>query len=212
MKKAMAAAGIACSLLMYSCDMSGEKDVAQNETVEEAVNNQVQELGELMDAQGGKDGENAADVQAVEFEELKNFLSEDLVGFERSEVSGERVSFSGYSISQAEATYTRGDERIVVRVQDIGTLSGIAAKSMTAILSVELDREDDSGFQRNMVVAGHKAHVEFRANTNPPETDATVLAGTRFLIEVEGHLDPPTLEALIDELDTQRLIDLAGEE
>lgn len=210
MKKRMIAIGVASLFLsLQSCEVQQE-DVAGDQSAEVNSNQEGAEVAQqILEEFNAGDGEGGSGIQAVDYNVLKECMREHLAGFNRTDVTGERVSVTGYSIAQAHAEYQRADETLSVKILDIGTLTDIAKKAMTQMLAVHIEQESDNGFQRTMEVGGHKGFVEFTSSATPPELSATVFAYGRFLVEIDGNIDPSMLDAVIDELELGKLEDEA---
>ncbi|TNE62114.1 MAG: hypothetical protein EP344_05290 [Bacteroidetes bacterium] len=173
------------TLFLFNCGQSSEKQSGQSEA--EA---QLQEGGEaaadaisqaekaIKDVQGGH-----ADVTPVPFRKLKELLPEELQGLPRTSHSGESTGAMGMKFSMAEARYAKDDKKIAVKLVDAGGI-GIAAMSMAAWSNMELDREDDRGYERTSNWGSYKAYERCRTGEN--YCDFKLFSKEGIIVELEG--------------------------
>jgi len=144
-------------------------------------------------------------VQLVDFRELKALLPESLQGLKRSDISGEKTSAFGVSISKAEATYENDEgASISVELTDMGGMPGVAAMAHWSWMATEVDRETDSGYERTTKISGHKAYEEYDRNNRSGRIQ--VMVKSRFLVEVQGEeVSADTLRAAVAAIPLDKL-------
>lgn len=104
-------------------------------------------------ASGGKT------VEPVDFRQLKELLPELVDGMQRAEVSGEKSTALGMTISKAEARYTGEDRRVIdVTISDIGNASGLASLALYAWANNEIDKDSPTGYEKTTTFRGYKAY------------------------------------------------------
>jgi hypothetical protein len=109
---------------------------------------------------------------------------------------GERMT-SPFPFSQTEATYSKGDSRIEVKVVDSGFAQMLIAP-WSMMLASGYSRETSDGYEKAVTVNGQPAFEKWDSGSRNGELN--ILVGKRFLVSVEG-----------DELaDTKVLHDVAG--
>ncbi len=195
------------TLLYLGCgSSSGEGSQNGQDPAEEAggVSAEPGSIGEAMDEmqkalQG--DGEKK---EVVDFRELKKLLPEKLAGMERTAHSGEKAGALGFNMSTATAEYRDGDTEMEAAIVDFAgvasALMGIAAWS-----TVEIDREDENGYERTTTIDGYKAFEKYNGNSRSGEL--SVIASDRFIITVKGrNIDEKVFRKALEELDIDKLV------
>lgn len=153
-------------------------------------------------------------VEPVDFRELKEILPEELAGLQRFDHEGQRSGAAGFTVSTASARYRPEDgsyQSIEIELVDAGGLGSFAVMGMAHWLSVEIDRETDSGYERTREYEGYPALESFEAqNGQVGSADLSIVVERRFVVQLSGT--DVTMEDVInaaDELDLDRLADLA---
>src|SRR5688572_11315071 len=151
------------------------------------------------------------EVNPVPYQKLAVLLPEKAAGFERKRSSGERSTAMSVKLSHAQASYEGEDgETIQIEVSDLGTMKGFAEMAAIGISAVEMEREDDDGFERTFEHRGHRAYEKYESATKKSEVKAIV--ANRFVVELSGQdielrrlkraleaIDLDALEAMKDE-------------
>lgn len=146
----------------------------------------------LAGAMAGGDGKT---VEPVSFQALQATLPQ-VSGWEMGKPEGERMT-SPFPFSQTEATYSKGDSRIEVKVVDSGFAQMLIAP-WSMMLASGYSRETSDGYEKAVTVNGQPAFEKWDSGSRNGELN--ILVGKRFLVSVEG-----------DELaDTKVLHDVAG--
>ncbi len=157
-------------------------------------------MNQLNQALGG--GES---VDPVDFRDLKELMPDDFDGWERSELSGERSGAMGIKISQAQGTYQKGDQgQVTLRVMDMGTMKGMATMGLSWLM-LEIDREDENGFERTTKFKGYPAFQKFERNGDRLDSEMQLIVGERFVVSGEGPVEMDVLEEGIEEIGLRRL-------
>lgn len=162
---------------------------------EQAVAGAAKVVGALVG--GGKT------VTVIDYHELKTLLPNAPDGMTRSAASAETKRIGGISGSSATATYENGKTgRLTLEISDMGNMSGLLAIGSIAMNATE--GESDSGFEKNVVVGGHKVHEKFTNAGSRSELAAIV--ADRFMLQVTGSgVDVATAERLMGAIDLARL-------
>ena len=125
-------------------------------------------------------------VEPVSFRELKALLPEELAGFRRKEIKGEKNGAMGLTISEASARYDGdGAANLRIKIADVGSLSGPMAIGLVGWASLEIDRESDDGYEKTTTFSGYKAVEKYRNNGKHGEIK--LLLANRFIVEVDGY-------------------------
>jgi hypothetical protein len=147
-------------------------------------------------AQGG------AKVALVDFRALKELLPTSIAGLPRKSASGEKAGAMGMGISQAEGVYGGQGGRIEVKLIDAGAMGAMFGAA--AIAGLEIDKENDDGYERTTTLAGRKALEKYDNKTKRGELK--IFVGGRFVVEIDGHDVPAeTLQKAVASLDLAKL-------
>jgi hypothetical protein len=146
---------------------------------------------------------SAAPSPCVYFKDLAPFLPESLEGFTHASTEGSTGKYGDVSVSEAERTFTKGEDREVkVRIVDT-TLGGKIAKAIRAAA------EDAKRKPENDPTAPifWDAAVGFvRYDAAEATAEANLLVGDRYVVAVTSRGFPSTVEVRR----VARGIDLAG--
>ncbi len=139
----------------------------------------------------------------VYFKDLAPFLPEALDGFTSSSTEGSTGKYGDVSVSEAERTFTRGEDREVkVRIVDT-TLGGKIAKAIKAAAE-EAKRRPQSDPTAPIFWDAAVGFVRYDAVESTAE--ANLLVGDRYVVAVTSRGFPGTVEVRR----VARGIDLAG--
>lgn len=142
------------------------------------------------------DGE---EIEIVNFRELKKMLPESLNGMEKTSSEGQTTGFGGMKVSIAEAEYKEGNQRIHFTLTDTGGL-GAALMGMAFWQNMEMDKEDDNGFERTGEIDGNKAYMQYNRKTG--KSQIAMIYNNRFLAAAEGNnIDFADLERAVKGFD-----------
>lgn len=160
------------------------------------VGNAMKQMGEALSG--------SVKVEPVDFRTLRDLLPGRLAGLPRQDAEGQRTSVMGIASSRARAVYGDGKgARIVLEITDAGTLTGVASLAV-AWISIDIDKEGDSGYERTTTMAGRKAYERYAKADRAGELD--VLVAGRFLVEAKATgVDMKTFKEAVAKLDLDRL-------
>jgi hypothetical protein len=155
-------------------------------------------------ASGGKT------VEPVDFRQLKELLPESVDGMQRAEVSGEKSTALGMTISKAEARYTGEDRRVIdVTISDIGNASGLASLALYAWANNEIDKDSPTGYEKTTTFRGYKAYEKY--STRDHSGEMGVLIAKRFVVEAKGDaVSIEDLKGVLNKLDLSKLVNMKG--
>lgn len=146
----------------------------------------------LAGAMAGGDGKT---VEPVTFQALQTTLPQ-VSGWEMGKPEGERMT-SPFPFSQTEATYTKGNSSIEVKVVDSGFAQMLIAP-WSMMLASGYSRETSDGYEKSVSVNGQPAFEKWDSSSKDGELN--ILVNKRFLVSVEGN----------DLADTKVLHEVAG--
>lgn len=168
----------------------------------QAAGNAMQAFNQA--ASGGKT------VEPVDFRQFKALLPESVEGMQRAEVSGEKSTALGMTISKAEARYTGEDRRVIdVTISDIGTVGGLASLALYAWANNEIDKESPTSYEKTTMFQGNKAYEKY--NKRDRSGEMGVLIDKRFVVEVKGDgVSMEDLKGMLSKLDLAKLANMKG--
>ncbi len=166
---------------------AGEQMAEAGRKMGEAAKTGGAGLGEAMAAMGAAMGNaEGKKVETVPFQQLKEMLPASLPGMTRSAATGEKTAAMGMQISNAEGRYRAQDgSSMVIKITDIGSMTGLAGMATYAWAATEYDRETESGYEKTTTFNGHKAQEKYSKSGRSGEL--SVLVGSRFVVEADGN-------------------------
>ena len=193
---------LAFSFSFFGC---GEKksDSPQNES-----SNNKSDLENFADkmkdvSEGFKEGKK---VNPVDFRELKALLPESIGDLKRSNLEGEKVAAMGMNISHANADYNDAEKNISIdiKITDLGSVSGLSGLAAYGWYMVDIDKENESGYEKTMTYKGNKGYEKF--NNKNKDGELSILVAKRFVVEVNGNnVSMDQMKAAVDMIDIGKL-------
>jgi hypothetical protein len=148
---------------------------------------------------------------AVDFRVLKELLPEDINGMPRASSDGEKTGAMGFTMSRAEARYqTQGtNASIKIEISDVGAMTGAAAMATYAWATMEVDRENEAGYEKTTTLKGYRGYEKLDRQSNYAEL--SLMVGGRFMVELEGNeVGMDALKAALDKIDLGKLEGMKG--
>lgn len=160
----------------------------------------MEELSKQMQENGGVVKE------VVNFRELKDLLPESIDGLKGSS-TGETAGAMGFKLSKAEGDYRKeGSEKSYdVAITDVGGM-GMAMMGVAFWASAEMDREDDTSYERTSTYKGHKSYEKYDKVSKRGEK--SIIVANRFVVTVNG--DQVSMDDINDAIDKINLGKLEG--
>ena len=189
------------SFLIFSC---GEKksDSPQNESSNKTdLENFADKMKEV--SEGLTDGKK---VEPVDFRELKALLPETIGNLKRSNLEGEKVAAMGMNISNANADYSEAETNVSIdlKITDLGSVSGLSGLAAYGWYMVDIDKENDNGYEKTMTYKGNKGYEKY--NNEYKDGEISILVAKRFVIEANGNnISMDQLKAAVDMIDIGKL-------
>lgn len=146
-------------------------------------------------------------VEPVNFRTLQELLPEKAAGFERTKLGGETSGAMGIKFSKAEGRYKNADgKNLRLDIVDTGGL-GMSTMSMAAWAMVDVDKEDENGYERTGTLNGYKSFEKFRKNGS--DSELALLVEKRFIVTANCRgCDMETMRSFIHSLDLGKLKNL----
>ncbi len=181
---------------------AGDEPPANLGDAVQAAGNVLQAFNQA--ASGGKT------VEPVDFRQLKELLPPSVGSLQRAEVSGEKSTALGMTISKAEARYTGEDRRAInVTISDIGNVGGLASLALYAWANNEIDKDSPSGYEKTTTFRGYKAYEKY--NKGDRRGELGVLVDKRFVVEAKGDgVSIEDLKGALATLDLSKLANMKG--
>ncbi len=154
-----------------------------------------------------KDAQLQQAVEPVNFRTLQELLPEKTAGFERTKLGGETSGALGIKFSRAEGKYKNADgKNLQLDILDTGGL-GMGTMSMAAWAMVDVDKEDDKGYERTGTLNGYKSYEKFRKQGS--DCELGVLVEKRFVVTANCRgCEMETMRSVIQSLDLSKLKNL----
>jgi hypothetical protein len=148
--------------------------------------------------------------EAVDFRELKALLPEELPGMRRTSAEGQKNSAMGFTLSTAEARYeSEGGGRIHLTITDAGAMAGMAAMGMYAWAGVEIDQEDEDGYEKTTTLNGRRGYEKYNRSSNSGQV--SLMVGGRFIVELDGDdVSMDDIKSALDRVDLDKLEGMKG--
>lgn len=175
-------------------------DADAPKSIQDAMNQAQEALNQL---------NNANKVEVVNFRKLKELLPEKLNGYERKSSKGETSGAMGMNISTAEAQYEKNGQTVNLTLLDTGGL-GLATMGLAAWTTLNVDKEDEFGYERTGDLDGYKSYEKFRKKGGTSEI--SVVVNNRFIVRAEAQITDENqmndLRAFIKEIGLNNLSNL----
>lgn len=125
-------------------------------------------------------------VEPVPFRELKALLPETIEGFERVDSGGQTSGAGGVKASVAQAKFEGPDgARLHLKISDMGSMRAFAALAATGWMAVEIDKENEAGYERTGTFEGFRSFETYRKSGERGELK--LIVADRFMVEVDGR-------------------------
>jgi hypothetical protein len=120
-------------------------------------------------------------VAAIDAEKLKALLPDTVAGLPRTEISSTGLGANG-GVSNAEAVYSKDNERITLKITDMAAASGFAA--MAGAMNINANRETATGYEKTSTVNGRMTVEKWDRSSKNGEY--SVIFASRFAVEADG--------------------------
>lgn len=182
-------------------ELAAASDNAREKVAEALPQDPPRNIGEAIERVGAAiaDGE-----QSIPASELKTLLPDELAGLERVSYEAERAGI-GVKVSKARAEYGEAERRLSLMITDLGAVSGLARMGMELFES-EVDREDESGFERTTTYEGHRSYQRLTRFDEQSLGEIMVFVDDRFTVQLDGqNVEWQQMMEALDEIDFDRL-------
>ncbi|MFK8032087.1 MAG: hypothetical protein AB8G18_17785 [Gammaproteobacteria bacterium] len=202
---------LGCSVLAGCGGDSGSNASGENtlnidqeiNITEEKAEDIVRGLTDAMNQLGSK-------VETVAAKDLKELMPVEIPGMTRTAYSASKKGIEGFSFSSASATFKEDDGSGVLdlSITDIGNVKGLAQFGLD-MLNIEIDEENQDGFQRTGDYKGFKSFQSSTKTRSGANSEMTVFVGDRMVLKAEGrNIDWELIEDVVDTIPVKKLADL----
>ncbi len=199
--KLLVLALLSFTFFLYNC---GEKKTESPQ--DEAANkNDLENFADKM-KEVSKNLTEGKKVTPVDFRELKALLPETVGNLKRTNLEGEKVAAMGMNISNANADYSDAENSasIDLKITDLGSVSGISGLAAYGWCMVDIDKENETGYEKTITYKGNKGYEKF--NNDYKDGELSILVAKRFVVEANGNnVSMDQLKAAVDMIDFGKL-------
>ncbi len=132
-------------------------------------------------ADAAKEASEMKPVDPVSFNALLPLLPPPPSGFTAEEPRGETTAAMGFKISEAERRYTKGDERLHVKIVD-GAYNSFIYAGVT--MAAQFSHESTEGYEKGVTLNGNPGVEKWSKAGKRGEL--TVVVGKRFLVTIDA--------------------------
>jgi len=151
-------------------------------------------------------GTTVTAVPAIPTDTLKGYLPASFSGYSRGDVEANSGGVAGFSGSNVEAQYTKGDAHLKLSVTDIAAAGSFAA--MAGAIGIESNKETANGYEKVGKVDGRLTTEEWDKQSKAGKYG--VLVADRFMVEADGEgADMDDLKAAVAAVGPAKLETLA---
>lgn len=180
----------------------GSDDTSKDE------DNTSESAGSVMDqlSQVQKQMEDMAKGKAVDpinFRELQKGMPDNVGRFDRVDMSGQTSGSMGFTISQVETEYKKGeDERVKVNVVDAGGIA-MATSMLAAWTLVTIDKEDSRGYEKTTKFMGYPAYEKYYKDSK--QSELSMFINERIVLTANSYnMEMDDLKSFIKDLGPKR--------
>ncbi len=171
-----------------------------NVKVEINTNELEDAMNKVAEALNNTDGQ---DVEVMNFRDIKEAIPDRLIGIDRTNIKGETTGAMGFKISQAEAEFEEDDKYMHVSIVDASAM-GMARMGAAAWMNLEVDKENDDGYERTTTIDGNKAYEKWTSRTEKGELH--MFYNDRYIVSIEARgIDMDDLQRALSRLDLDEL-------
>jgi hypothetical protein len=164
----------------------------------------LEDMAKGLGALSGTDP-NMKPVDPVSFRDLQTVFG-DLSGWEKGKPTGERMTMP-VNFSRAEITYTKGDSRIKIEIND-SAFNQMLMIPYSMFLTSGYEKETEDGYEKSTKVGEHPGWEKW--NTQNKDGELNIIVNKRFIVQVDGNQvdDVKTLHTAMASVDLNKLAGL----
>ncbi|HUM02011.1 MAG TPA: hypothetical protein VL084_06975 [Thermoanaerobaculia bacterium] len=152
----------------------------------ELSKNPVAAMGQISDAarkaaDAAREASEMKPVDPVSFNALLPLLPAAPAGFTAEEPRGETTAAMGFKISEVERSYTKGEQRLHVKIVD-GAYNSFVYAGVT--MAAQFSHESTEGYEKGVTIDGSPGVEKWSQASRRGEL--VVVVGKRFLVSVDA--------------------------
>jgi hypothetical protein len=200
-RSALAVALSVLSVLAIGCSRKEKADEGK-----ELSKNPIAALSQISEAakkaaDAAKESSEMKPVDPVRFDALLPLLPPAPAGFTAEEPRGETSSAMGFKITEVERAYSKGDQRLDVKIVD-GAYNAFIYAGVT--MAAQFARESTEGYEKGVTIDGNPGVEKWSKASKRGEL--TVVVAKRFLVTVEASpVEPDFVRSVYGSVDKARL-------
>jgi hypothetical protein len=112
----------------------------------------------------------------------------------------------GMNISNANANYSDAENNVSIdlKITDLGSVSGLSGMAAYGWYMVDIDKEDDNGYEKTITYKGNKGYEKY--DTQGKYGEISILVAKRFIVEANGNnVSMDQMKVAIDMIDFGKL-------
>jgi Yip1 domain len=151
-------------------------------------------------------GDAARAVPAISTDILKGYLPSSFSGFARGDIETSSGGVAGFSGTNVDAEYLKGDAHLKLSITDLSSAGSFAA--MAGAIGIESNKETANGYEKVGKVDGRLTTEEWDKQSKSGKYG--VLVADRFMVEADGQgADMDDLKAAVTAVGPAKLETLA---
>jgi hypothetical protein len=165
----------------------------------------MEAFAKAMGAAAAAAGGDGKPVNPVGFQELQTALP-SVSGWEMDKPRGEKMTMP-VAFSQTEATYTKGDSTVNVKIVD-SAFSQLLIAPWSMFLTTGYEKQTSDGYEKSVNVGGNPGFEKWESDSKDGELNLVV--AKRFLVTINGDSIPDmkVLQEFASKVDTGKLASL----
>ncbi|HEX4504930.1 MAG TPA: Yip1 family protein [Alphaproteobacteria bacterium] len=171
-----------------------------------AAAKQMEAAGQQAAASANGEAGDSKAVAAISADILKDYLPSSVSGYSRGDVEANSGGVAGFSGTNVEAKYAKGDAHMQLSITDLNAAGGFAA--LAGAFGVETSKQTATGYEKMGKVDGRMTTEEW--NKDSKSGKYGVLVADRFMVEADGEgADMDDLKAAVGAVGPNKLEKLA---
>jgi hypothetical protein len=172
----------------------------------ELSKNPIAAMGQISEAakkaaEAAKEASEMKPVDPVSFNALLPLLPPPPAGWTAEEPRGETSSGMGFRISDAERSYTKGDQHLHVKIVD-GAYNSLIYAGVT--MAAQFAHESTEGYEKGVTLDGNPGFEKW--NKASKRGELSVIVGKRFLVDIDASpVDAEFVRSVYASVDKARL-------
>jgi hypothetical protein len=172
----------------------------------ELSKNPITAMGQISEAakkaaEAAKEASEMKPVDPVSFNALLPLLPPPPAGWTAEEPRGETSSGMGFKISDAERSYTKGDQHLHVKIVD-GAYNSLIYAGVT--MAAQFAHESTEGYEKGVTLDGNPGFEKW--NKASKRGELSVIVGKRFLVDIDASpVDAEFVRSVYASVDKARL-------